>query len=67
MVTFKKSDIKDLTNVLQELCDNPNKVNNYKKSAQDFILKKYNWGEVVDYTLKLYNKKRWNKCLKKII
>ena len=55
-VTFKKSDIKDLTKVLQDLCDNPKKVENYKKEAQDYILKKYNWADIVDKTLELYKK-----------
>jgi glycosyltransferase involved in cell wall biosynthesis len=56
-VTFKKSDVKDLTKVLQELCDNKDKVNKYKKEAQEFILNKYNWDDVVDKTLMLYEKK----------
>ncbi len=55
-VTFKKSDVKDLTKVLQDLCDNPKKVDKYKKESQDYILSRYNWDDVVDKTLKLYKK-----------
>ncbi len=56
-VTFKKSNVKDLTKVLQNLCDNKDKVKKYKDNAQEFILNKYNWDNVVDKTLKLYEKK----------
>ena len=55
-VTFKKSDIKDLTNKLQELCSNKNKAEEYKNKSQKYILKKYNWDKVVVETLKLYRK-----------
>ena len=56
-ITFKKSDVKDLTKVLQELCDNPKKVDKYKKESQDYILSRYNWDNVVNKTLELYEKK----------
>ena len=55
-VTFKKSDIKDLTKKLQELCSNTKKVEKYKVEAQEYILNKYNWDIVVDKTLELYRK-----------
>ena len=55
-VTFKKSNVEDLTKVLQDLCDNKAKVNRYKKESQKYILDKYNWDDVVDETLKLYRK-----------
>lgn len=53
-VTFKKSDVDDLTKVLQDLCDDKDIVNKYKKEAQDFILSKYNWDSVVNQTIDLY-------------
>lgn len=53
-ITFKKSNTKDLTKVLKELCRNETIVNKYKKDAQKFILEKYNWDDVVRKTLKLY-------------
>ena len=55
-ITFKKSNIKDLTNKLQELCKNKTKVEKYKKESQKYILNKYNWDIVVDKTLELYRR-----------
>lgn len=55
-VTFEKSSIEDLTEVLENLCSNKKKVQKYKETAQDYILKKYNWDDVVKETLKLYEK-----------
>lgn len=53
-VVFKKSDVEDLKNKLQELCDNSTKVDKYKVEATDFICEKYNWDDVVKKTLQLY-------------
>ena len=55
-ITFKKSNIKDLTTKLQNLCDNHKLVEKYKKLSQVFVLNKYNWDEVVDKTIKVYKK-----------
>ena len=57
-VTFKKSDVNDLKEKLQYLVDNVDKVNKYKYEAQDYILKKYNWDDVVDKTNELYKKEK---------
>lgn len=53
-VIFKKSNVEDLKRKIQELCDNPEIVQTYKKDTADFICKKYNWDEVVEKTLQLY-------------
>ena len=53
-VVFKKSNVDDLRQKIQELCDNPQIVHKYKKDAADFICKKYNWDKVVESTLELY-------------
>ena len=53
---FKKSDVKDLREKLQEACDHPEMVMKMKKQAADFICEKYNWDEVVKETMKLYRK-----------
>lgn len=53
-VTFKKSNIGDLKEKLQQLCDSPQTVAEYKKSAADYVCDKYNWDEVTKETLKLY-------------
>lgn len=51
---FKKSDVDDLKNCLQDACDHPEKVWDLKKQAADFICEKYNWDDVVEETMKLY-------------
>ena len=53
---FKKSDVKDLADKLQELCDNEEVVNNLKNGADEFILSKYNWKDVAAATYDLYEK-----------
>lgn len=55
-VTFKKSNVKALEKVLQQLCDNEKEVKKYKKEAQAYILEKYNWDDVTKNTLELYMK-----------
>ena len=53
-LVFKKSDVEDLKRVLQDLLDNPKRVEQYKNGAAKFICSKYNWEDVVDSTLSLY-------------
>ncbi len=53
-VIFKKSNIEDLTNKLQKLCNSEEIVEFYKNSAADYICEKYNWDYVVNQTLILY-------------
>ncbi len=53
-ITFPKSNIDELRKTLQELLDNPNKVQGYKAEATEFICQKYNWDDVVEKTLNLY-------------
>lgn len=53
-VTFAKSDVTDLKEKMQWLCDNKDVVMKYKSEAAEFICKKYNWDEIVARTLKLY-------------
>ena len=54
---FKKSDVNDLREKLQDACDHPEKVIEMKKQAADFICEKYNWDDVVEETMKLYRSK----------
>ena len=56
-LTFKKSNIEDLKNKLQKLLDKEDIVIKYKTNAQDYILNKYNWDDVVIKTLKIYENK----------
>ena len=55
-VLFRKSDVEDLRQKLQVLCDQPEAVADYKADAAGFILKKYGWDDVVDKTLALYHR-----------
>lgn len=52
--TFKKGNIEDLQLKLQYLCDNPQRVEECKLNISDYVLKKYNWDNVVKETLLLY-------------
>ena len=54
---FKKSNVQDLQNKLQEACDRAEKIMELKQQAADYICKKYNWDDVVEETLKLYKRK----------
>lgn len=56
-VVFEKSNIDDLKDKLQYLCDHPEVVNKYKSNASEFICNKYNWDDVVDETIELYKNK----------
>lgn len=53
-VVFRKSDVSDLKEKLQLLCDDEKLVTEYKNIASDFICKKYSWDNVVDMTTALY-------------
>ena len=55
-IYFKKSDVKDLTEKLQQLCDDEQLVNNLKNGADEFILNKYNWNDIASTTRDLYQK-----------
>ena len=54
---FKKSDVEDLREKLQDACDHPEMVIRMKNQAADFICEKYNWDKVVKETMKLYRRK----------
>lgn len=54
---FKKSDVNDLKVKLEELLQKPELVHKYKEEASDYICNKYNWDDVVEQTLKLYERK----------
>ena len=53
-VRFRKSNVEDLWQKLQTLCDHPEMVEDYKQNASQFILNKYGWDDVVEKTLRLY-------------
>lgn len=53
-ILFKRGNVKDLKEKLHKLCENETIIKDYKSKSQKFILKKYNWNEIVDKTLELY-------------
>lgn len=53
-LVFKKSDVSDLREKLQYVCDNPDAVEGLKDKAADYVCQKYNWDDVVEQTLMLY-------------
>ena len=53
-VTFRKSNVEELRNKLQMLCDDEMIVQNYKLKSADYICEKYNWDNVVTQTLSMY-------------
>lgn len=57
-VSFKKSDVNDLREKLQDVCSNTEKVLKLKRKAADFICAKYNWDDIVKETMKLYGRVR---------
>ena len=55
-IHFEKSDVEDLTEKLQIMCDHKNLVDALRSGIEEFILRKYNWSDVADATYQLYYK-----------
>lgn len=53
-ILFKKSDMNDLREKTQRLCDHSEIVRQKKNEVKEFVFKKYAWNEVVEKTLRLY-------------
>ena len=51
---FAKGQVDLLADVLQSLCDDPRQVECYKNTAAEYITAKYNWDDVTNQTLELY-------------
>ena len=66
-VTFEKSNVKDLIKQLKKLCKDSKEVKKYKNEAQEYILDKYNWDDVVDKTVDLYKIRNNENRKKKIV
>ena len=55
---FKKADVQDLQEKLQDACDHPEKVRSTQEAGRRLSsVRKYNWDEVVKETMKLYRRK----------
>lgn len=53
-VIFEKGNVIQLTDRLQELLDDSELVNMYKKQASPYILEHYNWDLIVEQMLRIY-------------
>ena len=55
-VHFQKSNVEDLAQKLQKMCDDVSMTEELKKGVDEFILRKYNWKDIADATADLYKK-----------
>jgi glycosyltransferase involved in cell wall biosynthesis len=55
-ICFEKGSADSLKNELEMLLQKPDIVEMYKARASSYICAKYNWDDVVDHTLKIYEK-----------
>ena len=55
-IHFKKSNVEDLAEKLQSMCDDEEIVKELKNGVDEFILSKYNWNDVANATFDLYKK-----------
>jgi glycosyltransferase involved in cell wall biosynthesis len=51
---FQKGDVGDLRDKLQGLLDQPELAASYRRGAAAYILRRFNWEDVVEKTLGLY-------------
>lgn len=52
--SFKKGNVEDLQEVLEYLLNNPDVVDKYKSESQAYICSRFNWDDIVDTTMKIY-------------
>ena len=52
--SFKKGNVEDLKDKLQQLCKQTSTVHDYQEKASDYICRKYDWDVIVQKTLMLY-------------
>ena len=53
-VTFPKGNVQALRETLQQLCNSSEQVREYQKTSAEYITRKYNWDDVTEKTLELY-------------
>lgn len=53
-LTFETGNVEELRKKLQMLCDDPETVEAYKSTAEEYICDKYNWDDVTKMTLDIY-------------
>lgn len=55
---FQKGNVKDLQDKLEYLLQNPDKVEEYKRNASDYICAKYSWDDAVEQTIEVYKREK---------
>lgn len=55
-VSFPKGDVNALRETLQQLCDDPGRVQQIRAGAAESVLRRYSWDEITRRTLNLYQK-----------
>ena len=53
-ISFEKGNVEELRKVLEELIANPDVVDKYRRESQEYICSRYNWEDIADATLKIY-------------
>jgi len=53
-IVFRKSSVDELQGKLQAVCADKEMAEKYKKTAAEFICKKYSWDDVVEKTIRIY-------------
>ena len=53
-LTFPKGNVDALRKLLQELCNDSEKVHRFQAASSEYITRKYNWDDVTEKTLELY-------------
>lgn len=53
---FKRGNVEDLKNKLQEMLEHEDEVFRIKKDVAAYVCNKYNWNDVVDKTLEIYRR-----------
>ena len=57
-ISFEKGNVEDLQRVMEYLLANPNVVDKYKSESQEYICSRFNWDDIVDTTMKIYQNVR---------
>ncbi len=55
-ITFARGDTDALLEILQDLCEHPEKVAAYQATAAEYITQRFHWDDVTQKTLELYQK-----------
>lgn len=53
-ITFRKGNVEDLREKLQRCCDDEKMVEEYRQTAAEHVLSRYNWDDVTERTLQVY-------------